>query len=155
MAIWRWSGNNMAGDRNELPEFLRAVTCSWNLFSTLEIQPTLARSFVSTDDTDEATPTVILSWSFFKRRFNADPSIIGTIIRLNAIPYTIVGVLPKGFTYPGPKIQLWVPYHKGIPSVILHSHYSHTSHVIARFDAAVSRRPWFSSKEGARSTTWQ
>src|ERR1700744_2100578 len=34
MAIWRWTGYNMSGDRSELPEFLQAVTSSWNLFST-------------------------------------------------------------------------------------------------------------------------
>ncbi len=138
MAIWRWTGYNMAGDRSELPEFLQAVTCSWNLFSTLGVQPALGRSFVSTDDTDAASPAVMLSWSFFKRRFNADPSVLGKTIRLNAQPYTVVGVLPQWFTYPDPKIQLWVPYHKGVPSVILHSHYSHSSHVIARLKAGVS-----------------
>ena len=138
MAIWRWTGYNMAGDRNELPEFLQAVTCSWNLFSTLGAQPALGRSFVSTDDTDEASPTVILSWSFFKRRFNADSSIVGKTIRLNSQTYTVVGVFPQSFTYPDPKIQLWVPYHEGVPKVILHSHYSHTSHVIARLSPGVS-----------------
>jgi predicted permease len=138
MAIWRWTGYNMAGDRSELPEFLQAVTCSWNLFSTLGVEPALGRTFVSTDDTDAASPTVILSWSFFKRRFNADSSIIGKTIRLNAESYTVVGVLPQWFSYPDPKIQLWVPYHKGISTVILHSHYSHTSQVIARLKAGVS-----------------
>jgi predicted permease len=138
MAIWRWTGYNMAGDRSELPEFLEAVTCSWNLFSTLGIEPALGRTFVSTDDADAATPTVILSWSLFKRRFNADHSIIGKTIRLNAEPYMVVGVLPQRFSYPDPKIQLWVPYHKGISSAILHSHYSHTSQVIARIRAGVS-----------------
>ena len=138
MAIWRWTGYNMSGDRSELPEFLQAVTSSWNLFSTLDVQPALGRLFVSTDDTDEASPTAILSWSFFKRRFNADSSIIGKTIRLNGQPYTVVGVLPQWFTYPDPKIQLWVPYHKGIPSIILHTHYSHTSHVIARLRPSVS-----------------
>jgi putative ABC transport system permease protein len=138
MAIWRWTGYNMAGAGNELPEFLQGVTCSWNLFSTLGVQPVLGRSFVSADDTDAASPTVILSWTFFKRRFNADPSIIGRTIRLNAQPYTVVGVLPQWFTYPDPKIQLWVPYHQGIPTAILHSHYSHTSHVIARLKPGIS-----------------
>ena len=138
MAIWRWTGYNMTGARSELPEFLQAVTCSWNLFSTLGAQPVLGRSFVSTDDTDAASPTVILSWSFFQRRFNADSSIIGKTIRLNAQPYTVVGVLPQRFTYPDPKIQLWVPYHIGVSKVILHSHYSHTSQVIARLRPGVS-----------------
>ena len=47
-------------------------------------------------------------------------------------------MLPQWFSYPDPKIQLWVPYHKGISTVILHSHYSHTSQVIARLKAGVS-----------------
>jgi len=138
MAIWRWTGYNMSGNRSELPEFLQAVTCSWNLFSTLGVQPVLGRSFVSNDDTDAASPVVILSWSFFKRRFHADASVIGKTIRLNTQSYTVVGVLPQWFTYPDAKIQLWVPYHKGMPTVILHSHYSHTSQVIARLRPGVS-----------------
>ena len=43
MAIWRWTGYNMTGARSELPEFLQAVTCSWNLFPTLGVQPALGR----------------------------------------------------------------------------------------------------------------
>lgn len=103
MAIWRWTGYNMAGDRNELPEFLQAVTCSWNLFSTLGVQPALGRTFVSADDTDAATPTVLLSWSFFKRRFNANSSIIGKTIRLNAEPYMVVGGASAGVHLSGPE----------------------------------------------------
>lgn len=112
MAIWRWTGYNLADQRGELPEFLQAVTCSWNLFSTLGVQPALGRSFTNADDTDEASPVVMLSWSLFERRFSGDPSIIGKTIRLNLQPYAVVGVLPQWFTYPDPKIQLWVPYYK-------------------------------------------
>jgi hypothetical protein len=39
MAIWRWSGYNMSGGGGELPEFLNAGTCSWNLFATLGACP--------------------------------------------------------------------------------------------------------------------
>ncbi|NUQ29175.1 MAG: ABC transporter permease, partial [Acidobacteriaceae bacterium] len=138
MAAWRWSGYNISGDRNELPEFLPAMTCSWNLFSTLGVQPALGRLFVDADDTDPAGLTVVLSWSLFKRRFNADPSIIGKTIRLNTFPYTVIGVLPQSFSFPDPKVQLWVPYHKGTPSIILHSHYSHNGHVIARLKPGYS-----------------
>jgi len=138
MAIWRWSGYNISGDRNELPEFLPAMTCSWNLFPTLGVQPALGRLFVDADDTDKEGLTVVLSWSLFKRRFNADPSIIGKTIRLNTFPYTVIGVLPQSFSFPDPKVQLWVPYHKGTPSIILHSHYSHNGHVIARLKPGYS-----------------
>ena len=102
MAIWRWSGYNMSDNRGELPQFIQAVTCSWNLASTLGVTPVLGRSFTKADDTDEASLVVILSWSFFKRRFNGDPMIIGKTIHLNLQPYTVVGVLPASFTYPDP-----------------------------------------------------
>lgn len=139
MAIWRWTGYNMAGSRDELPEFLQAGTCSWNLFATLGVPPALGRSFATSDDTDAASPTVMLAWSFFQRRFHDDPAILGKTIRLNAAPYTVIGVLPAWFTYPDPKIQLWVPIHQGMPAIILRSHYSHTSHVVARLKPGVSR----------------
>lgn len=139
MAIWRWTGYNMASSRDELPEFLQAGTCSWNLFATLGVSPALGRSFAAADDTDSASPAVMLTWSFFQRRFHGDPAILGKAIRLNAAPYTVIGVLPARFTYPDPKIQLWVPIHQGMPAIILRSHYSHTSHVIARLKPGVSR----------------
>ncbi len=41
MAIWRWSGYNLSGDRNELPEMVSAAYGSWNVFSTLGVQPVL------------------------------------------------------------------------------------------------------------------
>ncbi|WP_263416319.1 ABC transporter permease [Terriglobus albidus] len=144
MAIWRWSGYNISGDRNELPEFLPAMTCSWNLFTTLGVQPAVGRLFVAADDTDQGGLTVVLSWNLFKRRFNADPSILGKTIRLNTFSYTVIGVLPQSFSFPDPKVQLWIPYHKGTPSVIQHSHYSHSAHVLARL------KPGYSSSQAVQ-----
>src|SRR5271166_5034102 len=62
MAIWRWSGYNLSGDRNELPEMVSAGYGSWNLFSTLGVQPVLGRSFTAEDDRHGANRTVILNW---------------------------------------------------------------------------------------------
>src|SRR5580704_12528376 len=72
MAIWRWSGYNMSGSGGELPEFLNAGTCSWNLFATLGVNPALGRSFTRDDDHTGAGLTAVLSWSFFERRFRGD-----------------------------------------------------------------------------------
>ncbi|HEX3436990.1 MAG TPA: ABC transporter permease [Pseudacidobacterium sp.] len=138
MAIWKWSGFNASGDRNELPEFADAGAGSWNLLSTLGISPVLGRSFVSDDDRPGARFTTILSWSFFKRRFNADPSTLGKTIRLNGKPYTIIGVLPEWFTYPDPKIQLWVPFQIDHPVDRLDSHGDHCCRVVARVKEGIS-----------------
>jgi predicted permease len=138
MAVWRWTGANMSGSGGELPEFLNAGTCSWNLFTTLGASPALGRLFTTEDDHSGAGSTVVLSWSFFERRFNGNPAILGQSIRLNSRNYTVIGVLPVWFRFPDPKIQLWVPWHIGESAVAVSSHYIHTAHVVARLAPNVS-----------------
>jgi predicted permease len=138
MAIWRWSGYNMSGSAGELPEFLNAGTCSWNLFATLGASPALGRLFTRDDDHTGAGSTVILSWSFFERRFNGDSGILGKTIRLNSRNYTVIGVLPAWFRFPDPKIQLWVPWQLGESGNAVSSHYIHIAHVVARLRASAS-----------------
>jgi predicted permease len=138
MALWRWSGFNLSGNAGELPEFVNAGTASWNFFSMLGAQPVLGRSFAPEDDKTGANATVLLTWSFFKRRFNSDPSIVGKTVKLNAQPFTIIGVLPEWFRYPDPKIQLWVTFVPNVPAVLITSHYSHNSFVLARLKPGVT-----------------
>src|SRR6266568_1152156 len=138
IAIWRWTGYNMSGNAGELPEFLNAGTCSWNLFSTLGASSALGRLFTPDDDHTGAGSAVILSWSFFARRFNADPGILGKPIRLNSRNYTVIGVLPAWFRFPDPKIQLWVPWHVSESTNAVSSHYIHNAHVVARLRASAS-----------------
>jgi predicted permease len=138
MAIWRWTGFNMSGDAGELPEFLNAGTGSWNLFSVLGVSPALGRSFTPADDNVSAARTVLLSWSFFERRFNGDPAIIGKTIRLNTLSYTVIGVLPAWFQFPDPKIQLWVPWQIDVPAHALFTHFDHIGYVIARLRPGVT-----------------
>ena len=138
MAIWRWSGYGITTDKNELPEELNSVTASWNIFPTLGVQPVLGRSFSSEDDSTSAARTVIITWSFFQRRFNGDPSIIGKNVRLNDRPFTVIGVLPRWFTYPDPLIQLWTPFHIDNSAENLQSHFNHMANVVARLEPGVS-----------------
>jgi predicted permease len=137
MAIWRWTGFNMSAGNGELPEFLNAGTCSWNLLSTLGISPALGRSFTPADDDAGAARTVILSWSFFGRRFNHNPAVLGNAIRLNGQMYTVIGVLPDWFRYPDPKVQLWVPWQVEVPRQIQHSHYDHIGYVVGRLKVGI------------------
>lgn len=138
MAIWRWTGYNMSGGGGELPEFLNAGTCSWNLFATLGASAALGRLFTQDDDHTGAGSTVILSWSFFERRFSGDPDILGKTIRLNSRNLTVIGVLPAWFQFPDPKIQLWVPWQVGESQDEVSSHYIHIAHVVARLSASAS-----------------
>ena len=110
-AINAWQQYNLSADGGQLPEQVDAAWCSWNFFSILGVQPLLGRSFTAADDTPGAEATVILSNSFWKRRYGSDPKIVGSKIWLDAKPYTVIGVLPAYFKYEGAfvgaKRQIW------------------------------------------------
>jgi predicted permease len=138
MAIWRWTGYNMSGSTGDLPEFLNASSCSWNFFSTLGVEPVLGRGFTPQDDNPGSAWTTILSWSFFKRRFNGDAAVLGKTLRLNGRAYTVIGVLPSWFQYPDAKIELWVPWQIAESANAVSSHYIHIGRVVARLRADAS-----------------
>jgi predicted permease len=138
MAMWRWSGYNMSSGNEDLPEFLNAGSCSWNLFRTLGVDVAVGRAFASQDDAPGAPLTAILSWSFFKRRYNGDAAVLGKTIRLNGRIYIVVGVLPSWFQYPDPKIELWVPWQVAESQAAISSHYIHIAHVVARLRSNAS-----------------
>ena len=69
-----------------------------NYFSALGLQPVLGRMFLPSEgETPGADPIIVLGYSYWQRRFNGDPSIVGKSVNLNGHPVTIVGVAPKGF----------------------------------------------------------
>lgn len=117
LAIVSTSGEyNMSGAGGQLPERVRAVECSWDLFPALGVEPALGRGFTAADDQPAANATVILSWGLWKRRFGGDPSILNQTIHLNAKVYTIIGIMPSWFTYPEQSVQFWTPiYHDERP----------------------------------------
>ena len=81
------------------PERLMGRLVSAAFLSTLGIQPILGRDFVAEDDRPGATPTVILSYGVWSRRFANDPNIVGQQITLNNQSYTVIGVTPQNFQY--------------------------------------------------------
>ena len=83
-----------------------------NYFSVLEVQPAIGRAFLSGQSaSSDASPTVVLSHQYWRRRFAADPGIIGTTIYVNGQASVVVGVGPRGFTgtFTGVGLDLWVP----------------------------------------------
>ena len=81
------------------PERVGGVNVTAGFFSTLDIQPALGRVFRPEDDIPDAAATVILSDGFWRRRYGADPAIVGKAITLNARPATVVGVLPASYRH--------------------------------------------------------
>jgi putative ABC transport system permease protein len=137
MAAWRYWQFSLTGEHAELPELVSARGGSWNLFPLLGVNAVIGRTFTESEDRLDGD-AVMLTWSLFERRFGGDPSIVGRQIHLDGKPYTVVGVLPKWFTYPDAKVQVWVPYKSGLPPEILQHHDFHFTRVIARLKPDVS-----------------
>ena len=79
-------------------EELDAHVVSANYFSALGVSPHVGRFFLADEDVVPGRdPVVVLSHSFWQRRFDADPRCIGTVLKLNGYPFTIIGVGPSGF----------------------------------------------------------
>ena len=95
-------------DRGE-PERLQGARVSASLFPILRVSPLLGRTFAETENEIGQDNVVVLSHALWVRRFDADPSIVGRVIRLNGLPMTVVGVMKPDFRYPGQEIELWVP----------------------------------------------
>jgi predicted permease len=131
MAAWRWWQFNLTGEHGELPELVNAGGGSWNLFPLLGVPAVVGRTFAESEDRPDGN-SVMLTWNLFERRFGGDPAIVGRQIHLDGKPYTVVGVLPKWFTYPDAEMQVWVTYASGIPPAVLQHHDFHFSHVVAR-----------------------
>jgi predicted permease len=138
MAVWQSSSFNVSDDQGKLPEVADAVAGSWNLFRLLGVTPAIGRTFTEGEDRVGQAPVAILTWNLFQRRFAGDPSIIGKQIRLDAKPYTIVGVLPSWFAYPNARVQLWVPYASIKTNETIQYPDNHDSYVIARIRPDVS-----------------
>ena len=137
MAAWRYWQFNLTGERGELPELVSARGGSWNLFPLLGVQAAIGRTFTESEDRPDGN-AVMLTWNLFERRFGGDRSIIGRQIHLDGKPYTVVGVLPKWFSYPDAKVEVWVPYESGLPPAVLQHHDFHWSRVVARLRPDVS-----------------
>jgi len=91
------------------PEEVRIERVTANLFPLLGVQAVLGRTFRPEEDQPGRTDYVLVSHRIWERRFGSDPAIPGKAILLGARPYTVVGVLPAGFSVKDPEVDLWLP----------------------------------------------
>jgi putative ABC transport system permease protein len=83
--------------RNQ-PELVAAELVSGNYFDVLGVQPALGRVLVASDDlVPDANPVVVLSFTYWQRRFGADPAVVNQSLLVNGRPFTVIGVAAPGF----------------------------------------------------------
>jgi putative ABC transport system permease protein len=96
---------NMSGTQE--PEPVQGVAVVGDFFRVIGVQPTIGRPFNVDEDRQRL---VILSDDLWRHRFNADPGILGQAITLSSAQYTVVGVMPRGFTFPRADVKAWTTF---------------------------------------------
>jgi putative ABC transport system permease protein len=90
---------NLSG--NGEPERIDGIGVTWNFFPMFGVRPALGRGFLQEEDRPGGSPVVILSHSLWQRRFRSDPNLVGKTITLDEKGYTVIGVMPESFRFPG------------------------------------------------------
>ena len=90
------------------PERISCAQVTASLFTTLGLQPVRGRVFLPEEDKPGANKVALVSEAFWQRRYGRDEAILQDTLTLNNEPYSIVGVMPASFRFPG-EFDVWLP----------------------------------------------
>jgi putative ABC transport system permease protein len=103
-----YSGNNFILTGAGEPVRLAGALMSADVFAALRAQPEIGRFFRDDEDKPGARPVAVISHALWQNRFGGQAGIVNQTISLNEKAYTVLGVTPSGFEFPG-KVDLWLP----------------------------------------------
>src|ERR1039457_5798752 len=106
IAAYDWDDMSLTG-RGQ-PEKVQVIGVTAEFFATVGARPAIGRAFYADEQQPGHGQVAILSDSLWQRRYGSDPGILGQTIKLNAKPYVVAGVMPKGFQFPM-TAELWIP----------------------------------------------
>ena len=89
-------------------DVVQGCRVSTNFFHLLGVRPAQGRTFSQDEDRVGSNQVAVVSDAFWQSRFAGDSGFLGKTIRLSGQSYTVVGIMPRGFSYPTPR-ELWVP----------------------------------------------
>ena len=95
-------------DGRGFPERYRCAQLTANALRVIGQRPVQGRGFRDDDAVRGAPSVVIIGYGIWQTRYAADSTVVGRTIRINDVPTTIIGVMPKGLTFPGAS-DLWLP----------------------------------------------
>src|SRR5205807_1398570 len=102
-------GGNWSLTGHGEPIRVEGENVSASLFRLLQVEPLLGRVFTTEEERAGGGHVVLLGHALWADRFASNPAIVGQTIHLNDEPYTVVGVLPRGFHFPDPTDQVYLP----------------------------------------------
>jgi putative ABC transport system permease protein len=98
MAAFTGESFSLTGDGE--PEQIHAAAVTASFFDTLGVTAIVGRTFMPAEDQPGSNHVAVIGSSLWRRRFQADAGVVGTVITLNRQPVTVVGVMPDGFDFP-------------------------------------------------------
>ena len=106
-AVTGLDGRIVSDDRGHRERHSVALV-SAKAIGLLGVKPVVGRRFIAADEAPGTTAVVLVAHSLWQRWYGRDPAIVGTLLRVNDVPATIVGVMPPAFTFPDQQ-ELWMP----------------------------------------------
>jgi len=115
IALLREINMNLTGSGE--PERLSTGRVSANVFRMLGVRAQLGRTFLDEEDRPGQDRVVVLSDGFWRRRFAADPDVVGRRLTLDNQPFVVVGVLPGDFWFPKLSALYAIPVSAETPEI--------------------------------------
>jgi putative ABC transport system permease protein len=106
-AILRPDGSEVTLQSDAGTEKIQGSKVSGNFFETLGVRPLLGRTFTD-DEARRGDDVIVLSYSFWQRRFGGDNAALGRALMIDNRSATVIGVMPPSFQFPDKNAQLWL-----------------------------------------------
>lgn len=106
-AAYRTTSVNLTG--GERPERVRVGVLEPDMFRVLRVRPAQGRGFVADDAVPGPARVAILTHGTWRARFGGEEDVLGRTVLVDGHRLTVVGVMPEGFAFPEPEVQLLVP----------------------------------------------
>ncbi len=119
------------------PERVQGAAVSPGLFQILGVQAQMGRTFLPEEAQPGRDHEILLSHGLWTRAFGANPGVVGSTFRVDAVPMTVVGVMPQGFAYPDDS-EVWTPLSFTADDLSPNNRGSHYLEVLARIEPGVS-----------------
>lgn len=107
LAAFHFSNVNLA--EGETPERIVAARTTHEFFDVFGIRPILGRTYSEAEDRPGSEQVVVLSHRLWTRRFASNPAVVGSEVRLDSLPYTVIGVMAPEFDRMAVPEELWIP----------------------------------------------
>ena len=112
LAAYYYGVRNLTGD--EGPEQVVAGLLTANVFDVLGVEARLGRTFLPDEDGPSAERVVVLRDGLWRRRYGADPSLVGRTILIDGEAHTVVGIMPPEFNFPFGGVRMWLPIRESV-----------------------------------------